>query len=194
MNKIIIAIMALFGFCSCSSGESKKEDLEGKKVLVAYYSWGGNTKAVGNYIASKLGADVYQIETVTAYPADYDTCVKEVGRQGKKYEPELKSTTINVNDYDIVFIGSPCWWGTIANPVRTFLNGNSFEGKTVIPFMTNGSSGNRLQEVKSLCKGATVLEGLSIYNRYQIETTENTPDNMGDWKTIADEWLEKIAK
>ena len=186
--------MAFFGLFSCSNGATTKADLVNKKVLVVYYSWGGNTKAVGDYIADKLGADVYQIETLTAYPTDYDTCVKKVGIQGRKYEPELKQTTVNVSDYDIVFIGSPCWWGTIANPVRTFINGNSFEGKTVIPFMTNGTSGNRLQEVKGLCKGATVLDGLSIYNCYQVETKENTADNMGDWKAAVDEWLVKIGK
>ncbi|MCS2958921.1 hypothetical protein NXX53_21800 [Bacteroides salyersiae] len=60
--------------------------------------------------------------------------------------------------------------------------------------MTNGTSGKRLQDVKKLCTGATVLDGLSIYNRYQVETKVNTPDNMGDWKTAVDEWLKNVIK
>jgi len=64
----------------------------------------------------------------------------------------------------------------------------------VIPFMTNGTSGKRLQDVRSLCSGATVLEGLSIYNRYQVETTVNTPDNMGKWEELVDRWLEAVSK
>lgn len=194
MNKLIILVMALFGVTSCANGQRGKVDMKGKKILVAYYSWGGNTKAVGDYIAHELGADVLQLEPVKAYPSDYDACVREVGRQGKDYEPELKPVQTNVDGYDVIFVGTPCWWGTIANPLRTFLRRNSFEGKTVIPFMTNGTSGKRLQEVKKLCPGAAVLDGLSIYNRYQVETKVNTPDNMGDWKAEVDEWLKTVVK
>ena len=194
MNKLIILIMTLFGISPCVFAQDGKVDIKGKKVLVAYYSWGGNTKAVGDYIAQKVGADVYQIEPLKAYPTDYGACVSEVNRHGSAYEPELKPAQINVGDYDIIFAGTPCWWGTIANPLHTFLHRNSFKGKTVIPFMTNGTSGKRLQDVKKLCTGATVLDGLSIYNRYQVETKVNTPNNMGDWKKEVDKWLGTILK
>ena len=105
---------------------------------------------MGDYIAQKVGADVYQIEPLKTYPTDYGACVSEVNRHGSTYEPELKPTQTNVSDYDIIFVGTPCWWGTIANPLRTFLHSNSFKGKTVIPFMTNGTSGKRLQDVKNV--------------------------------------------
>ena len=182
MNKLIVLIMTLFGISSCVLAQDGKVDIKGKKVLVAYYSWGGNTKAVGDYIAQKTGADVCRIEPVKAYSTDYESCVNEVNRHGSTYEPELKPVQANVAEYDVIFVGTPCWWGTIANPLRTFLHRNSFKGKTVIPFMTNGTSGKRLQDVKKLCTGATVLDGLSIYNRYQVETNVNTPDNMGAGK------------
>lgn len=186
--------MALLGIASCANGQNGKVDMKGKKILVAYYCWGGNTKAVGDYIAQKVGADVYQIEPLKAYPTDYGACVSEVNRHGSTYEPELKSTQTSVSDYDVIFVGTPCWWGTIANPLRTFLRRNSFEDRTVIPFMTNGTSGKRLQDVKKLCTGATVLDGLSIYNRYQVETKVNTPDNMGNWKAKVDKWLGTILE
>ncbi len=194
MNKLIVLIMTLFGISSCVLAQDGKVDIKGKKVLVAYYSWGGNTKAVGDYIAQKTGADVCQIEPIKAYPKDYEACVNEVNRHGSTYEPELKPIQANVAEYDVIFVGAPCWWGTIANPLRTFLRSNSFKGKMVIPFVTNGTSGKRLQDVKKLCTGATVLDGLSIYNRYQVETKVNTPDNMGDWKTAVDEWLKNVIK
>lgn len=186
--------MTLFGMTSCINGQEGKVNIKEKKILVAYYSWGGNTKAVGDYIAQKLNADVYQIQPVKSYPADYDACVKEVGKQGKEYEPELKPTQINVADYDVIFVGTPCWWGTISNPLRSFLRQNSFKGKILIPFMTNGTSGKKLQDVKKLSPDATVLDGLSIYNRYQIETKSNTPDNMGNWRDEVDKWLQPIIK
>lgn len=186
--------MTLFGMTSCANGQEGKVDIKGKKILVAYYSWGGNTKAVGDYIAQKLSANVHQIQPVKAYPTDYDACVKEVGKLGKEYEPELSPAQINVADYDVIFVGTPCWWGNISNPLRSFLHQYSFKGKTVIPFMTNGTSGKKLQDVKKLCTGATVLDGLSIYNRYQIETKNNTPDNMGNWNEEVDKWLQTVIK
>lgn len=194
MNKLIVLIMTLFGMTSCVNGQKGKVNIKEKKVLVAYYSWGGNTKAVGDYIAQKLNADVYQIQPVKAYPADYDACVKEVGKQGKEYEPELEPTQINVADYDVIFVGTPCWWGTISNPLRSFFHKNSFKDKILIPFMTNGTSGKKLQDVKKLSPDATVLDGLSIYNRYQIETKSNTPNNMGNWRNEVDKWLQPIIK
>ena len=194
MSRLFILIMALLGIASCANGRNGKVDMKGKKILVAYYSWGGNTKAVGDYIAQKVGADVYQIEPLKAYPTDYGACVSEVNRHGSTYEPELKPTQTSVSDYDVIFVGTPCWWGTIANPLRTFLRRNSFGDRTVIPFMTNGTSGKRLQDVKKLCTGATVLDGLSIYNRYQVETKVNTPDNMGNWKAKVDKWLGTILE
>ncbi len=194
MNKLIILIMTLFSITSCANAQGGKVDIKGKKILVAYYSWGGNTKAVGDYIAQKLGADVLQIQPVQAYSTDYDAIVKEVGKQGKEYEPELKPIQTDIAAYDVIFVGTPCWWGNISNPLRSFLNQYSFKGKTVIPFMTNGTSGKRLQDVEKLCTGANVLDGLSIYNRYQAETKNNTSDNMGNWKEKVDEWLKSTIK
>lgn len=108
MNKLIILIMVLFGMISCSNKQEGKIEIKKKNILVAYYSWGGNTKAVGDYIAQKLGADVHQIQTVKPYPIDYDSCVAVVGKQGKAYEPELNPTLLDITDYDIIFVGTPC--------------------------------------------------------------------------------------
>jgi len=163
-----------------------------RKILVAFYSWGGNTKAVAEYIKERTGADIYEICPIKAYPSDYNECVRVVGREGAQYEPELKGGQPDIAKYDLIFIGSPCWWGTIANPVRTFLHQNDFKGKTIAPFMTNGTSGKRLQDVKRLCQDAKVDSGLSIYNCYQVTTKKNTPDNLGDYKAAVDRWLETL--
>ncbi|MDO4582192.1 MAG: flavodoxin, partial [Bacillota bacterium] len=55
---------------------------------------------------------------------------------------ELVANTVdNWDSYDTIFIGYPIWWGIAAWPVNTFVTGNDFTGKTVIPFCTSGSSG-----------------------------------------------------
>ncbi len=55
--------------------------------------------------------------------------------------PALASRVENINDYDIILVGSPIWWGIAAWPVDSFVEGNDFTGKTVIPFCTSASSG-----------------------------------------------------
>ena len=66
--------------------------------------------------------------------------------------------------YDVVFVGSPCWWGTVAPPVATFLAAYDWSGKTVAPFMTHGGSrmGRSEDDIEKLCPGATLLGGLPV--------------------------------
>jgi len=193
IKTLICAVAGMIGITSCNVQTKKVENMEGKKILVVFYSWEGNTKAVAEYIKSKTDADIYEIKTSEMYPKDWNECVNKVGKDGKNFEPALIGDMPDVSKYDVVFIGSPCWWGTIANPVRSFLHKVDLSGKTVAPFMTHGTSGRRLQEIKKLCPGSTVLEGLGIYNRYQVETKVNTPENLGNYKAEVDKWLKEIG-
>lgn len=194
MKTVICTLAGMLGLTSCSGqAEKKTESMEGKKILVAYYSWEGNTKAVAEYIAQKTGADIYEIKTSQVYPSDWNECVRMVGKLGKNHEPELIGQMPDVSQYDVVFIGTPCWHGTIANPLRSFLHRTRLTGKTVAPFMTHGTSGRKLQEIPKLCPGSTVLDGLGIYNRYQVETKQNSVSNLGDYKQQVDEWLHEIG-
>ena len=160
--------------------------------LIVFYSWGGNTKAVAEYLRSKTGADILELQVKKTYPRDYRACVNQVGKEGKAYEPELINTIPDLSVYDRIFVGSPCWWGTIANPVRTFLHQNDFAGKIIIPFMTHGTSGLHVADIEKLCPDSKIADGLGIYNCYQVSTTTDTPENMGNFMQHVDEWLKKI--
>ena len=98
-------------------------DSDGKNILVAYFSRAdenynvgtidkGNTQIVAEFIASEVGADSFHIETVTPYPADYDDCC-DVAKQEltDKARPEIQGSVENMEQYDIVFLGYPIWWG-----------------------------------------------------------------------------------
>ena len=72
MKKIIATMAALLltvtGLNACTLKSEKQEhsnmeatSLAGKKVLVAYFSWSGNTKDAAKYVAQKLGADEFEI-------------------------------------------------------------------------------------------------------------------------------------
>ena len=133
-----------------------------QKMLVAYFSHTGNTRAIAQMIKDATGADVFEIVPADPYPAAYGDVMAR-GRQELKDDirPELKSEVPNLASYDVIFVGSPNWFNTIVPPVMTFLSGRDFSGKTVVPFVTHGGGGmgKSLQDLKRLAPGATVLQG-----------------------------------
>lgn len=115
-------------------------------VLVAYFSATGNTEAVANAIADRLGTDVWGIEAAQPYTeADLnysDDASRTSVERADGTNPELAQVTPDGwADYDTVLLGYPIWWGEAAWPLRTFVAGNDFAGKTVVPFCTSASSG-----------------------------------------------------
>ncbi len=136
-----------------------------KKVLVVYYSYSGNTREIATQIHQKIGGDIVEIKTVKPYPKVYN----ELTAQAKKelesgFKPDIQPISVNVKDYDTVFVGSPNWWVTIAPPVITFLSKNDLSGKTVIPFITHEGSGlgRSVSHIKEICPKATVKDGLAV--------------------------------
>jgi flavodoxin len=139
--------------------------LQGRKVLTAFYSHTGNTRTVAGYIHDLAGGDIVRIEPATLYPADYGATsrrVKEERASGSR--PPLTTTVDHMDAYDVICIGSPCWFDTIAVPVATFLSGYDFSGKVVALFMTHGGSGlgKAMADVRKLCPGAKIAQGLAI--------------------------------
>ena len=141
-------------------------DEEGSKVLVAYFSATGTTKGVAEIIAENMGADIYEIVPQEPYmDADLnwhdDKSRSTIEMNDSSSRPEIDGAVEDMEQYDIVFIGYPIWWGEAPRIVSTFMESYSFEGKTVIPFCTSsssglGSSGRNLEE---LTDGAQWLEG-----------------------------------
>ncbi len=137
-----------------------------KKILIAYYSLhNGNTRVIAQHIQKTVGGDIFRIETVDAYPAVY----KEVTAQAKKelesgHRPALKTTVPNFDEYDIIYLGSPNWWNTIAPAIMTFLETYNFEGKTIVPFITHEGSrlGASVADIKKLTPKANILKGLPV--------------------------------
>ncbi len=115
-------------------------------VLVAYFSATGNTAGVAEAIAGRLGADVWEIEAAQPYTdADLnynDDSSRTSVERADGTNPELAQVTPDGwANYDTVLLGYPIWWGEAAWPLRTFVAGNDFAGKTVVPFCTSASSG-----------------------------------------------------
>lgn len=146
MKKIAFMLAALLtiSLCACSQSKDKKDEAT-KKVLVAYFSATGVTKGVAQQLASVAGADLYEIKPAQPYTdADLDWTNEKsrssVEMKDKHSRPAIKDTVPNMQDYDVVYVGFPIWWGVAPTIINTFMEQYDFCGKTVIPFATSGGS------------------------------------------------------
>ena len=111
-----------------------------KKLLIVYYSWSnGNTERIAKDLQKAAGGDLARLDTAVPYSGSYNEVVDQGQAEVERgYEPELKPLAARIADYDVIAVGTPTWWYTMAPAVRTFLRGQDWAGKTVVPFMTNG--------------------------------------------------------
>lgn len=125
----------------------------------------GNTEIVAEIIKDLTGADLFKIETIKDYPYNYNECC-DVAKEELEMDarPKLKNTINNINDYDIIYIGGPIWWGHYPCGMFTALENLNFTGKIVKPFSTHEGSGlgNVMQDINRFCIGADIKEGLAI--------------------------------
>ena len=134
---------------------------EKKKILVAYYSYSGNTKAVAEAIAEKVGGDLFEIKADDTYPEDYHAMTTQAKKEiADGYRPRLTTAVKDIRKYDVVFLGSPNWWGTITPQVSSFLKRYDLKGKTVVPFITHGSGGvqNTVADMTKQCEECNVSQ------------------------------------
>ena len=135
------------------------------KALVLYYSQTNNTKAVAEAIAAKLGADTELIVAVDPYAGGFEEtiarCMKE--REGGIL-PDIEPVKANLDDYDVIFLGYPIWFGTYAPPVKTFLSQVDLSGKKVVPFCTFGSGGleSSIKDLAEAQPNAEILPGYGV--------------------------------
>jgi len=135
------------------------------KVLVVYYSLGGNTQDIAKRIQAKTNADIYEIKTAVEIKKGPLLYLKIKRDLKNATYPELEGAMPDMSRYDIIFVGSPIWWYTAATPVRSFLSKTDFKAKKVVPFSTQGSNpGTFLEDFTSMAKNANVTAYLSFNN------------------------------
>ena len=140
LKSIVLIVLSILSITNVMNAQNK----DNKKVLIAYFSWSGNTKEIANQIQGVTGGDMFEIKRLKPYSTDYNTCVDEARlEKQQKARPAIAGKINNIDDYDIVFIGYPNWWGTLPMPVFTFMESYDFSGKTVIPFVTHGGGGSQ---------------------------------------------------
>lgn len=158
------------------------------KTLVVYYSATGNTEAVANYIANATEGDLFELEPADPYTDEDLDYNDDNSRVSQEYEDEslrdveLVSTTVDgFEEYSLVYIGYPLWWGGAAWPVNQFVENNDFTGKTVIPFCTSASSGigNSGQMLEEMSGTGNWLEGQRFSSNVSEEDVQVWIDGLG---------------
>ena len=160
-----------------------------KQSLVVYYSRKGenhmpggiqvlekgNTEYAAEFIAKAVGADLFEIDTVKPYAANYRECCMEAVQEAKaKARPAIKGYVEAVSQYDTIFVCFPCWCGTAPMCVFTFLENYDLTGKRIVPLCTNEGSGmaNSEKNLAESCKGAKILPGLSVRGHQAKDSEE----------------------
>ena len=201
ISLICAVVFALCGmtFCAQTTKTEKSANMDNKKILIVYFSrtgenYGvgniskGNTHIIADIIAGEIGGETFKIKPVNSYPHEYQACV-DIARNEKdtNARPTLQDD-IRVEDFDIIFLGYPNWWGDMPMPVYTFLEKHDWSGKTVIPFCTHEGSGLSGTDnyIRNTCKGAEVKSGLGVRG-----TTAQSSRTEAQ-KTVHS-WLNKLA-
>ena len=151
-----------------------------EKILIAYFSWSGNTRDIANNINSRIDADIIELTPVKPYSDDYNTVLMEAQEdQHRQARPELNEHIDNMEQYDTILLGYPNWWASIPMPIATFLESYDLSGKTIIPFCSHGGGrfGQSLTAIAKLAPDSTIGEGLSVH--YSGGDTLN--DDISEW-------------
>ncbi len=171
---------------SAESASETETEAEGTKVLVAYFSATGTTEGVAEHIANGLNADLYEIVPEDPY-TDADLNYNDnnsrttIEMNDPSARPAISGSVDNMDQYTIVFLGYPIWWGEAPRIVSTFMESYDFSGKTIVPFCTSGGSGmgSSATNLEQLTSGANWLDGRRLNGSDSLDTVMEWVNGLG---------------
>ena len=168
----------------------KKENYKDKKSIIIYFSRAdenysvgyidkGNTEVIAEYIKDTTGADMFEVRPKNKYAADYNTCIEEAKERQRTHDAPIEEALPDLSDYEVIYLGNPVYWGDMPEEMVTALKDVDFTGKIIRPFTTHEGSGlgSIPSQIKQVCKGATVTDGLAIRGS-SVKTARN---RVEDW-------------
>lgn len=187
MTLAIVLILTIAGGMSTALAQAESV---GSDILVVYFSRVGNTdfddtvdaassaslniengelagnaQILASMIANETGGDLFMIQTEASYPTDYrKTTDVAMDEQRANARPALVTRVVNFENYSTIFLVYPNWWGTLPQPLFTFLEAYDFAGKTVAPLCTHEGSGlgSSVRDMEALIPDATIVDGLAV--------------------------------
>lgn len=149
-----------------TAAEKAHAEKTGGQMLIAFFSWSGNTRGIAHEIQDQTGADLFEITLTDPYSTDYSTVLMEAQEdQHKQARPKIDNPPKNIDDYDVILLGYPNWWASIPMPIASFLELYDFSGKTIFPFCSHGGGrfGQSLTAIAKLAPDSILKEGLSVH-------------------------------
>ena len=124
----------------------------------------GNTEVIAEYIKDLTGGDLFKVEPLVPYSKNYMEAIEEAKERTRNHEAPIKENVPDISSYEVIYVGSPVYWGGMPEELFTTLKGLDFSGKIIRPFVTHEGSGlsGVPRQLKEICEGAEVLEGLPI--------------------------------
>ena len=181
-SNILIAYFSRVGNMDFDAGvdavTSASVNMEGDDVS-------GNAQLLAQMAQEATGGDLFFIETVEKYPAAYrGTTDQAKEEQDNDARPELASHVEDMDSYDTVILIFPNWWGTLPQPVFTFLEEYDFSGKTIWPLCTHEGSrlGSSESDIARLAPDAELAEGLAIRGSSASGSQAEVEEWLGDLK------------
>ena len=158
-------LVAYFSRVGNTDFEDGVDAVSSASIIEENGEFAGNAEVLAEMVQQVTGGDLFLIETAEKYPSDYreTTDVAKV-EQDNDARPALASHVDNMDAYDTVVLVYPNWWGTLPQPLFTFLEEYDFSGKTILPLCTHGGSrlGSSPRDIAAICPDAVLLDGLAI--------------------------------
>lgn len=176
-----------FDLCLMKQAYTKQMTEGEQNTLVAYFSATGNTKKIAEYVVAYTGADSYDITPAIPYTAEdlnysNSSCRANQEQNDASCRPEISGSVENMDNYDVVYIGYPIWWGEEPRIIDTFLESYDFSDKIVIPFCTSGSSSIAASENRIANLGVSIGNQLPG-KRFSGSASEKS---VSDWISTLD--------
>lgn len=168
------------GTGNIAGSQIETAESSGGNVLIAYFSWGGNTRGIAEEIQRQTGVDLFEIQLVEPYSTDYNTVLEQAQQdQNEQARPELSTHVEDMDQYDTILLGYPNWWASIPMPIASFLEEYDFSGKTILPFCSHGGGGLGQSQtaIAKLAPDANIAEGLAI----NYSGGSGMPEDVSAW-------------
>lgn len=166
--------------------------MQDKKSLIIYFSRAdenyfggemkyiekGNTEIVAEYIKDYLDADIFKVEPLDPYSANYQECIEEAKVRTREHNAPIKENIPDISEYEVIYVGSPIYWGGMPEELVTALKDHDYNGKIIRPFVTHEGSGlsGVPKQLTEICMGAKITEGLAIIGSQAKESKSKIED------------------
>jgi len=167
--------------------------MKDKKSIVIYFSRAdenyfggemkyinkGNTEVIAEYIKDIVGADIFKVEPLNPYSSKYMECIEEAKVRTREHSAPIKENIPNLSEYEVIYVGSPIYWGGMPEELFTALKGHDYSGKIIRPFVTHEGSGlsGVPRQLKEICAEAEVTSGLAIVG----SQVNNSKSKVEEW-------------